>query len=108
MWRCTCGYQNSDIGNFCVACGTPKTAAISAQLADDVAWFYYKGNHRFGPASSNEIVGLLQSGELNRNTMVWKAGMNDWVPLHQTALDKKPFGRLDLDCFLTDAGLSFY
>ncbi|MDF3004596.1 MAG: hypothetical protein K0S22_1068 [Oscillospiraceae bacterium] len=86
MWRCTCGYQNSDIGNFCVACGTPKNAAISAQLGDNIAWFYYKGSHRFGPASSSEIAGLLHAGELDRNTMVWKAGMNNWVPLYQTAL----------------------
>lgn len=87
MWRCSCGYENSDIGNFCVACGTAKSAALSAQLSDDAAWFYYQGSRRFGPVSSHEIAGLLHAGELDRDTLVWKSGMNDWVPLHQTALN---------------------
>ncbi len=87
MWTCTCGYQNADIGNFCVACGAAKSAALSAQLSDDAAWFYYKGNQRFGPVSSHEVAGLLHAGGLDRETLMWKAGMNDWVPLRQTALN---------------------
>ncbi|HWP51594.1 MAG TPA: DUF4339 domain-containing protein, partial [Clostridia bacterium] len=83
---CTCGHQNSDIGNFCVACGMTKTAATAAQLSDDTVWFYYRGSQRVGPTSTREIAKLLHANMLDRNTPVWKSGMNDWAPLHQTAL----------------------
>lgn len=86
MWICTCGHQNADIGNYCVACGMSKNAATAAQLADDVAWFYYLGNQRMGPVSSREIAGSLHAGTLDRNTLIWKSGMPDWAPLHRTAL----------------------
>lgn len=86
MWTCICGHQNADIGNFCVACGTNKNAVFSAQLGDDAIWFYYQGSHRFGPVSPREIAELLHAGALDRNTPVWKAGMNDWTRLYQTVL----------------------
>lgn len=86
MWTCTCGHQNSDIGNFCVACGMAKNEALAAQLSDDVAWFYYRGNQRFGPVHAREIGALVHEGVLDRDTLIWKAGMDKWTPLHQTAL----------------------
>ena len=87
MWRCTCGYQNSDIGNFCIACGAAKSDVISAQIGENVQWHYYKDSNRCGPVAASEIAGLLRINEIDRNTLVWKAGMTDWVPLCQTALN---------------------
>lgn len=87
MWKCSCGRENSDIGNFCVACGAAKSDAISAQLGEDAQWYYYKGGDRSGPVTANEIAALLRSTEIDRKTLVWKAGMADWSPLNQTALN---------------------
>lgn len=87
MWRCSCGRENTDIGNFCVFCGAAKNDVISAQVGDDVQWYYYKGSNRCGPVAAGEIANLLRINEINRNTLVWKAGMTDWVPLNQTALN---------------------
>lgn len=86
MWYCNCGHSNSDDGNFCTACGVAKSNVYSDQISCDYVWHYYKGQQRFGPSSSKDIARLLYSGELNRNTLVWKSGMTNWVPLHQTAL----------------------
>ncbi|MDD4700578.1 MAG: DUF4339 domain-containing protein [Oscillospiraceae bacterium] len=87
MWRCNCGRENTDIGNFCIACGAAKNDVISAQISEDVQWYYYKGSDRCGPVTASEIADLLRIEEIDRKTLVWKSGMTDWIPLNQTALN---------------------
>ncbi len=87
MWRCSCGRENVDIGNFCIACGAAKSDVISAQISEDAQWYYYKGSDRCGPVAASEIANLLRIGEIDRKTLVWKSGMTDWAPLNQTALN---------------------
>lgn len=87
MWRCSCGRENVDIGNFCIACGAAKSDVISAQISEDAQWYYYKGSDRCGPVAASEIADLLRIKEIDRKTLVWKSGMVDWIPLNQTALN---------------------
>ena len=87
MWTCTCGRQNSDVGNFCVACGSNKGDILSIDLSEDTQWYYYKGGERLGPVAAKEIEAFLRAEVIDRKTLVWKAGMSDWRPLAQTALN---------------------
>jgi TM2 domain-containing membrane protein YozV len=49
-------------------------------------WYYQHGENRIGPVSEEMIRNLLLSQILNINSLVWKEGMTNWVPVHQTQL----------------------
>lgn len=49
-------------------------------------WYYQQGENRVGPVSEEMIRNLLLSQILNINSLVWKEGMSNWVPVHQTGL----------------------
>ena len=44
-------------------------------------WFYGKDNTQHGPVSDLEIRNLVNSGQITMETIVWREGMTDWVPL---------------------------
>jgi len=46
-------------------------------------WFYTQNGQRFGPYSSADLKALAASGEVHRETLVWKEGLADWVPAQQ-------------------------
>ncbi len=47
----------------------------------DNGWMYSKGGgHQAGPVSAAELKRMAQSGELSPDDLVWRAGMEDWVP----------------------------
>jgi hypothetical protein len=46
-------------------------------------WFYGKDGTQHGPVSDQEIGGLLQSGQIDGTTIIWREGMADWLPLSQ-------------------------
>jgi hypothetical protein len=49
-------------------------------------WFYYKEGRGFGPMETTEIRGLLQSGAITANSLVWREGLNDWTEVQSTEL----------------------
>ena len=49
-------------------------------------WFYYKQGRGFGPVEEAEIRGLLQSGAITADTLVWRDGLNDWTEVQGTEL----------------------
>ncbi|NNJ85777.1 MAG: DUF4339 domain-containing protein [Akkermansiaceae bacterium] len=44
-------------------------------------WFYGKDNAQHGPVSDLEIRNLISTGQITQDTIIWKEGMTDWVPL---------------------------
>ncbi|MBE7464257.1 MAG: DUF4339 domain-containing protein [Planctomycetes bacterium] len=48
-----------------------------------VQWFYSIGNEQSGPVTEIELKRLLQTGKVNRNSLVWKEGMAAWTPAGQ-------------------------
>jgi hypothetical protein len=46
-------------------------------------WFYGKDGTQHGPVSDQEIGGLLQSGQIDGTTIIWREGMADWLPISQ-------------------------
>ena len=51
---------------------------IRTVMAD---WFYGKDNTQHGPVSEQEIQSLMTSGKIDTNTIIWREGMGDWIPL---------------------------
>lgn len=46
-------------------------------------WFYAKDNAQHGPASDLEIRSLISTGQINQDTVIWREGMTDWLPLKE-------------------------
>jgi TM2 domain-containing membrane protein YozV len=49
-------------------------------------WYYQQGSNRMGPVDEATIRGLLASGQISIDTLVWTTGMASWVPLQQSSL----------------------
>lgn len=49
-------------------------------------WYYQQGSNRMGPIDEATIRGLLTSGQISIDTLVWTTGMSGWVPLQQSSL----------------------
>lgn len=43
-------------------------------------WYYAQGDQRLGPVSLAELRLFLQSGKIQKGTLVWTDGMQDWAP----------------------------
>lgn len=48
-------------------------------------WYFEKGGMQQGPEETESVQQRLQNGELSGNTLVWREGMADWIPLSQVA-----------------------
>lgn len=46
-------------------------------------WHYATGAQKHGPVSSAELAELARSGTVTPETLVWRAGMDNWLPLSQ-------------------------
>lgn len=44
-------------------------------------WFYGKDNAQHGPVSDLEIRNLISTDQITPDTMIWREGMSDWLPL---------------------------
>ena len=49
-------------------------------------WYYQQADNRIGPVSEEMIRNLLLAQILNTQSLVWKEGMANWIPIHQTSL----------------------
>ena len=47
------------------------------------AWWYAKNQKKSGPVESDELMRFLQSGQINPKTLLWKEGMESWLPLDE-------------------------
>lgn len=43
-------------------------------------WYYLQGDETIGPLPAAELRRLFRAGKLGSETLVWRAGMKDWVP----------------------------
>ena len=46
----------------------------------DPIWYYARGESEQGPISSAQIKALAATGALRRDDLVWKEGMDNWLP----------------------------
>lgn len=48
-------------------------------------WWYSEDNKKLGPVDIDNLTRLLQIGKVNPKTMLWKEGMESWLPLNEIA-----------------------
>lgn len=46
-------------------------------------WYYAVGGQQQGPVDEAQLDALLQSGQINQETLVWREGLANWQPLRQ-------------------------
>jgi hypothetical protein len=63
----------------------PIDQPASVSENEDI-WHYADGGKRLGPVSAARIKSLLSSNQLDRHVLVWRKGMKDWAPIHETDL----------------------
>lgn len=51
-------------------------------------WHYSFDGKAQGPTDEASMIELIQSGQLNRDTLVWRDGMANWAPLSNSELAK--------------------
>jgi len=49
-------------------------------LPERVDWFFAAGREKRGPLTMDELGTLLASGEIPPESLVWRAGMENWLP----------------------------
>jgi hypothetical protein len=78
-------------GRFAEQDSNAKPSSGSSSDASSEAmgqWYYSESGKRVGPISQDTILSLLQSKKLSPSTMVWRAGMQDWVAILHSDLAK--------------------
>jgi hypothetical protein len=43
-------------------------------------WFYSEQGNQVGPISGAQLKAMADSGQIGRQTLVWKEGMSEWAP----------------------------
>ena len=46
-------------------------------------WYYVEQGQQTGPVSEEQLAELVRTGKINAETLVWREGMVDWLPLSQ-------------------------
>ncbi len=46
-------------------------------------WYYGSEGQQHGPLEEEALKALIQSGEISPDTLIWKEGMSDWLPVAQ-------------------------
>jgi hypothetical protein len=47
------------------------------------AWWYAKEDKQYGPVEKDGLTRLIQAGVIGPKTMLWKEGMESWLPLDE-------------------------
>jgi uncharacterized RDD family membrane protein YckC len=48
-----------------------------------MTWYYVAGGQQAGPVSEADFEALIQTGQIQAETLVWKEGMANWQPLRE-------------------------
>lgn len=54
-----------------------------------MTYYYTSNNKQIGPVSEEDIIKLYNSGSINRDTLIWANGWEEWKKLGQTEINKQ-------------------
>ncbi|QPH40665.1 SPFH domain-containing protein [Pedobacter endophyticus] len=69
---------------------TAQAHTMPPPVPQTVQYFYAANGQQAGPVSFGELQTLFAGRTVNKDTLVWKAGLAEWVPLQQVD-ELKPF-----------------
>ncbi len=96
-----CGTSNSENTKFCSECGTRLIEINDNDANVDITdttkmtpntnvtidgWYYAINNQRYGPVDRFTVSNMLATGNINPETLVWRAGMPNWRQAGETEL----------------------
>ena len=94
-----CGKNNPDDTKFCAECGNKLVVSQginnvlpptpNTNITTD-GWYYSLNNQRFGPVDHFTVTNMLTTGNITTETLVWRAGMPNWLPAKVTELFNAP------------------
>ena len=67
---------------------TTATDSVSLGVLFDEWHYYNKNGVKFGPVSWAKIRAQISMDVIAANTLVWREGMSEWLPLEQTELNR--------------------
>lgn len=51
-------------------------------MADLIQWYYAEGAERRGPLDQQELERFIAAGQVGRDTLVWRKGLDKWMPAY--------------------------
>lgn len=55
-------------------------------MSAETIWFYETSGERHGPSDGGEILRLYRSGEIKSDNLVWREGLENWIPFSSSEL----------------------
>lgn len=94
-----CGAQLMENAKFCGTCGSPvkkenetnsSAGTMPTAPQDDAAqWYFHDDTEKRGPYSYEQMIGFINNGKIQRETLVWVQGSPAWVPAERSRLAKE-------------------
>ena len=89
-----CKHCRSDVTSGTTAAPSPSTLypppvrVVLTESPPDgqVQWYYSLNGKRIGPVTGDDIRQLIAAGTLDNQTLAWKEGYDNWIPIGQTEL----------------------
>ena len=99
MFCTVCGAQISDGDKFCTKCGSavqnesevisPPEPVPKAAQEDAALWYFHDNTEKKGPFSYEQMVGFINQGKIQRETLVWTQGSPAWIAAERSRLAKE-------------------
>jgi hypothetical protein len=64
----------------------PPSGQSLSEAAAESAWFYTDHGGQKGPVSTTRLRGLIAANRIGKDTHVWRNGLKQWLPIHETEL----------------------
>ena len=77
------GMMNPQMGQQQMQQQQPQGGMMPPPMPAAVQYFYAANGTQAGPVSFEQLQSLFASRTVNKDTLVWKAGLAEWTPLQQ-------------------------
>ncbi|MGN1277447.1 MAG: DUF4234 domain-containing protein [Floccifex sp.] len=77
-----CGEQIPDRAKFCPNCGTK----IEIEQVNEDGWYFVENGQSKGAYTKDEIISFYNQGRIQKNTYVWKSGLQDWISFESSKI----------------------
>ncbi len=75
-------------------CARPLSVAQPGQSYNQTAilmnWYYVEAGEQAGPVNDAQLQGMVQSGRIQSDTLIWREGMPDWLPYREVMPAARP------------------
>ncbi|MGM9946709.1 GYF domain-containing protein [Floccifex sp.] len=77
-----CGEQIPESAKFCPNCGSK----IEIEQVNEDGWYFVENGKSNGAYTKDEMISFYQQGRIQKNTYVWKSGLQDWISFEDSKL----------------------